>query len=524
MIYVFGPYELDIDRAELRAAGEPRSVERQVFALLAYLVEHRDRLVPKDELFDKLWEGRVVTESALSKCIKEARKAVDDDGRTQAVIKTVHGQGLRFVADVQVSSGREPVIRIDNRVDLAPEAEPTLPDRPSIAVLPFRQAPGTSDFASMADGIPHELISELARLRWLFVVARGSSFRLRGEGVDPREVGRLLNVRYCLGGAIEVSDSRLVVTAELSDTQAGNVIWAERYEGDIGDLHLMREEIRTSILTTLEVQIPQHEASRARRTAPDELGAWSAYHLGLQRIYRFNRSDNSAAAELFSHALALDPGFARAHAGLSFVHFQTAFLRHTDDVDGAMNLARESAQLGIDLDPLDPFVNFTMGRTFLLQGDHDRALSWLDRATTLSPNYAQGIYTQAWIETLAGRPDAGMTHVDLAMRLSPLDPLYYAMLTARSLSHIARGEDAEAAEWSERAACSPGAHTLISMVAAAAHTLAGDPIRAKHWKDDVQVRHPALSRSDFFRACPMRLPEMAKRMDSALRSVGFAKG
>ena len=230
-------------------------------------------------------------------------------------------------------------------------------------------------------------------------------------------------------------------------------------------MHAVRADIRSRILATLEVRIPLHEAELARLKVTEHLDAWSAYHLGLQHMYRFNRGDNTNAARLFSLAIARDPGFARAHAGLSFVHFQTAFMRHTDDLRGEFELARRCAERGLELDALDPFVNFTMGRTFWLEGDLESGLAWLERATSISPNYAQGIYARAWTETLAGRSREGREHVDLAMRLSPLDPLYYGMLGTRAFAHMAQGEDTDAAAWAERAAHSPGAHVLIAMIA-----------------------------------------------------------
>ena len=524
MIYSFGSMELDLAKVELRDNGEPRSIEPQVFALIAYLAEHRDRMVSRDELFEKLWEGRVVSDSALSSRIKSARRALGDDGRSQAIIKTVHGQGLRFVAEVRVqpaaaiviptASGRDPETK-------APELVPDVTPRPSIAVLPFRSIGAPEEWSAIADGLPHDLITELSRLRWLFVVARGSSFRLRGDDQDPREVGRLLGVRYCLSGAVEVSGNRLVITTELVDTGAGDVVWGERYTGDVQDVHAMRDEIRASILASLEIQIPLHEAGRARLLSPDNLDAWSAYHLGLQHIYGFNRRDNALAAKFFGRAIEQDPAFARAHAGLSFVHFQTAFLRQADDVAGTIRLARDYAQRGVDIDPLDPFVNFTMGRSFWLEGDLERSLAWLERATSLSPNYAQGIYAQAWTESLAGSALEGRGHADLAMRLSPLDPLYYGMLGTRAFTHMALGEDAEAAAWAERAARSPGAHVLIAMIAAAAHALNGDALRAQRWAANVRERSPQMGRDDFFRAFPMKPEPMRSRVAAALEKLGF---
>jgi tetratricopeptide (TPR) repeat protein len=286
-------------------------------------------------------------------------------------------------------------------------------------------------------------------------------------------------------------------------------------------VHRVREEIRSRILAALEVQIPAHEAALARLSVTEKLDAWSAYHLGLQHMYRFNRKDNAAAATLFAQSVARDPGFARAHGGLSFVHFQTAFMGYTDDVARDIEHARRHAERGLELDPLDPFVNFTMGRTFWLDGDLDTSLLWLERATSISPHYAQGIYARAWTETLAGSGLEGRKHVDLAMRLSPLDPLYYAMLGTRAFSHMMLGEDAEAAEWAERAACSPGAHVLIALIAAVAHSIAGDEGRAAHWAAKVRARNAALTGEDFFRAFPMKSEANRARVAEVLARFGL---
>lgn len=527
MIYRFGPFELDLDKIELRADGRPRPIEPQVFALLALLVEHRERLVSRDEIFEKVWDRRVVSDSALSSRVKSVRKALDDDGRSQRFVKTVHGQGFRFVAEVRMErdEGALPArIGTDlaaNGADPSPAAMTDPTARPSIAVLPFSVIGDAGAYAAIAEGLPHELITELARLRWLFVIARGSSFRLRAHELDAREVGRLLGVRYCLMGSVEVTGHRLAVTTELVDARGGDLVWGERYTGFVDDVHAVREEIRTKILTSLEIQIPLHEAAGARLADTANLDSWSAYHLGLQHIYRFNRADNVIAAELFARAVRQDPEFARAHAGLSFVHFQTAFMRQTDDIDGEITLARSHAQRGVDIDPLDPFVNFTMGRSFWLEADLERALAWLERAVSLSPNYAQGVYAHAWTETMAGNALSGRPNVDLAMRLSPLDPLYYAMLGTRGFTHMAEGEDIEAADWTERAARSPGAHVLIAMIAAAAQVLAGNNAGATAWADNVRARNPLLTRDDFFRSFPVQSDEFRSRLSAALEKLGF---
>jgi TolB-like protein len=517
MIYRFGPFELNTDKVELRSGGEVCSVEPQVFALLTLLVDNRDRLVSKDEIIEKVWDGRVVSEAAVASRIKSARKVLGDDGKSQQFIKTIHSQGFRFVADAKVS-------RVGGGEQVAGKVAEMSADhtfRPSIAVLPFRTIGATGPYAAIAEALPHELITELSRLRWLFVTARASSFRLRGSDADICEIGRLLDVRYCLSGTVEIAGTSLAVTVELIDTRNGGVVWAENFSGSVEDVHQIREDIRSQILAALEVQIPLHEAALARLTVTENLDAWSSYHLGLQHMYRFNRKDNAAATALFQQAITRDPNFARAHAGLSFVHFQTAFMHHSDDLAGEVALARRFALRGLELDPIDPFVNFTMGRTFWLEGDLESSLAWLERATLISPNYAQGIYARAWTESLAGRGLDGRRNVDLAMRLSPLDPLYYAMLATRAFAHMVMREDVAAADWAERAARSPGAHVLIAMIAVAAHALVDDEIRAASWAANVRSRNSALTRSDFFRAFPMMSEATRSRVSSALMRFRF---
>jgi TolB-like protein/DNA-binding winged helix-turn-helix (wHTH) protein len=516
MIYRFGLFELDLARCELRADGELRPVEPQVFALLALLVGNRERVVSTDEIVEKVWDGRVISDAAISSRIKSARQALGDDGTAQRFIKTIQRKGFRFVAEAKMA-----MAALADPPYVPPAIQADRLSRPSIAVLPFRRVGAAGPYAAIADALPHELITELARLHWLFVTARESSFRLRGADADASGIGRLLGVRYYLSGSVEIAGAGLAVTVELIDTRDGGIVWAEHFAGAIDDVHQLRGDIRSRILSALEIRIPLHEATLARLSVTENLDAWSAYHLGLQHMYRFNRADNAVASSLFRQSIAQDPGFARAHAGLSFVHFQTAFMHYSDDLAGEIALSRRLAIRGLELDPVDPFVNFAMGRSFWLDGDLDSSLVWLERATSISPNYAQGIYARAWTETLAGRCSEGRLHVDLSIRLSPLDPLYYAMLGTRALTHMMQCEDADAATWAERAARSPGAHVLIAMIATAAHALAGDAVRAAAWALDVRKRNPALTRDDFFRAFPMHSATTRARVSQALASLGF---
>lgn len=507
MLYRFDEFEFDTVKVELRANGTVRPVEPQVFALLAFLLENRERLVSRDEIIHTVWQGREVSDAAVSSRLKSVRQALGDDGRSQRLIKTLQGQGVRFVGSVECVAPGEAASAEDSR--------------PSIAVAPFRFVGTSERLEFLAEALPRELTVALARVRWLVVSSSESSARAWLETPAAGDAGRALGVRYCLTGSVEVSGSALTVIVELFDSSRGTLVWGDQFSGAVRDVHEFRAEIAAKTLAAIELHLPQHEADLARHTPTEHLDAWGAFHRALGHLYRFEPADNEVSATLFRHALTLDPHFARAQAGLSFTHFKKAFLAQTDDVARESDLARRHASLGLEIDALDPFVNFAMGRTFWLEGDLETALTWLDRAVSLSPSYAHGVYARSWTETLLGEVRTGRRHVDFAMRLSPFDPMTYGMLGTRALGHLIAEEDTEAARWVERAAHAPNAHALIGMIAVAAHAVAGDGARAADWAGNVLERAPRLRSADFFRAFPMKPAAARRRVLAALTSHGF---
>lgn len=515
MIYQFADFELDTDRVELREKGVVIAMERQVFALLRLLVENSGRTVTTDEIVENVWTGRAISNSAISSRVKSARKALGDDGRAQALIRTIHSVGFSFVADVTART----LVRFPSQVD-AISIEPGWDQRPRIAVVPFCVVGMAQPQYPIADALPHDLITELSRLHWLFVIARGSSFRFRGRDASLEEVRQKLNVQYCLAGTVEISGKIVFVSVELSDTRDNRIVWSERFRAEIAAIHEVRDHIVRAVIGAVEVRIPVNEARRASLKSPENLDAWSAYHLGLHHMYRFNKADNDAATHLFERAVAMEPGFARAYAGLSFTHFQSAFLRYTNDSQSAMRAQRAAFQC-LERDPLDPFGHFTMGRAHWLRGDLEASLPWLERANDLNPNYAQARYSRGWVEALLGHAEASQSDISAALVLSPLDPLVYGMLGVRALSYLVLSDAAQAVVWAEMAANSPGAHALIEMIAVTAHGLNGDDLKAKQWAQSVRSRAAHLNKEDFLRAFPIRDAHTQVRIKNVLNRLGF---
>ncbi|MDO9524379.1 MAG: winged helix-turn-helix domain-containing protein [Gemmobacter sp.] len=516
MAWTFGHFRLDPEQFQLTRDGAPVRLEPQVLSLIIHLVRNRHRMVPKDMLATAVWNGAAVSDASISSRIRSARQALDDDGTRQSVIQTVHGRGFRFVAPVS---------------DLRPESPKAKPNddttqsadlsRPSIAILPFRPLGAMPDLPILAEAIPHEIIQALSRIRWLAVIARGSSFRFRGPETDLDLVGTALGAGYVLSGLIEIRDGRIVVVIELADATRGEVIWGDRLTAPLAGVEDLRKRIVARVVAALDMQVPLHEARIAALDRSEQLDAWASYHLGLSQLYRFTPEANRKAHHFFEQAVARDPRFARAHAGLSFTSFLDAFLHLGPDDRAAVAAARRHAERGLELDPLDAFTHYTMGRSFWLTGDPDAAATWLNRAIDLNPNYAQGFYASAFTAMLTGNAPAVETGLETALNLSPLDPLLYGMHGVRALSLIQTGDTHAAARWADRAANTPGAHYLIAMIAVVANGLDGRHQQAARWRQDVRRRKPEASAAHFFAAFPMVDGGIRTRIGGELSRQGF---
>jgi TolB-like protein len=508
MRYRVGDYVLDLRKFELRKDEHVLSVEPQVLSLLFFLVENRDRLVSKDELIDVIWDGRAVSDSAISSRIKTARKLLGDDGEAQRLIRTVHCKGFRFVGEVSACE-TEPGFGSSDQEDT----------KPSLAVLPFSCDDPALTLLSV--GVPHDLIVALSRLRSLIVIARGSSFRFRGWSGDIGQVGATLGARYCITGVVHRAGSRVAVAVELIDAATNAVVWGELYEGNAETPHEVRASIIAQIVSALDLQISRREAERARLRSAEDLGAWSLYHLGLQHAFRFNRADNSQALRYFEQAATREPAFCRAHAGVSFARFQNAFMRYSDDVDEETRQARRAAEIAVELDDQDPTASLMMGRSMWLEGEIESSVPWLEQAISLSPSYAQAIYSRAWTHMILCQGEAGQQNARAAIRLSPIDPLRYAMLATDGFTSAMLGGETAGAELVDRAAREPRAHAMIAVMAAICQVWAGNEQGASYWTKEIRTRGPHLTGDIFLASFPFKEGRVRRRVTDALAAVGL---
>ena len=372
--------------------------------------------------------------------------------------------------------------------------------RASIAVMPFvDRSAASAARGGAADALAHDVITRLAKLRNLFVIAQGTVFALHDRRIGPEEAGRMLNVDYVASGSVQRQGKRLTVTVELTETRSARIVWAEIFNQKLDDAFLVLDEIGNKIVASIDNEIETVERNRAILRPPNSLDAWEAHHRGLWHMYRFNKSDNERAQNFFATAIRLDPTFARAYAGLSFTHFQNAF-QGWSKREPAVDKAFEAAGQSLMADDRDPAAHWAMGRAFWLRGQHDQSVIELEQSIDLSPNFALGHYTLAFVHSQAGDPRAAIASADHSRHLSPFDPLLFGMLGARAMALVRLGQFEEAAEWGIKAAARPNAHAHILGIAAFSLATAGRLDEGRAYLASIRKTIPRYGIGEFLAA------------------------
>ncbi|HUQ00990.1 MAG TPA: BTAD domain-containing putative transcriptional regulator [Kofleriaceae bacterium] len=406
--------------------------------------------------------------------------------------------------------------------------------RAAVAVMPFvdrigdRTGDRTGDRAGgdsgrrIADGVTEDIIMQLAKLRGMFVIARGSVFALSDRAIGPQEAGRLLGVDYVTSGSVRGAGAggALTISVELADAHDGHVVWTDEVVGAAGETFGALDTVVGRIVAAIAEEIETAEVQRAVLKAPSSLDAWEAYHRGLWHMYKFNGPDNRDAEQYFRASIRLDPMFARAHAGLAFTHFQNAFLGLTPDRAREIDLSYEAATHSLSADDADPAAHWAMGRALWLRGAQGDAIDELKRSVELSPSFALGHYTLGFVEGQSGDPAAAIAATNFSRRLSPFDPLQFAMLATRAYAHLRLDQRAEAADWAVRATARPNAHAHILAIAAQCLALAGRIDEARRFVARIRERLPRYDVEEFLRS--FRFDKDAERLfRSAARSIDF---
>ena len=525
MRFVFGDHVLDPDRRELTRGSEVISIGPQVFDLLVHLVQSRERVVSRDALLHAVWGGRIVSESTLASHINAVRKAIGDNGEEQRLIRTIARKGFRFVGDVrEAQSSDGPGF---------PKAEPaasddavalplTLPDRPSLAALPFVNLSGDPEQEYFADGVVEDIIAAMSRIRWLFVIARNSSFTYKGRAVDVTQVGRELGVRYVLEGSVRKAANRVRITGQLIDATTGTHLWAERFEGTLDDIFELQDQLAASVVGAIAPQLERAEIARAKRKPTESLDAYDYYLRAMAYLHQGTREAIDEALPLFLKAMELDPDFASAYGMAAWCHFWRKINgwmtdRAQETAEGA-RLARRAIELGKD----DAVALTRSGHALAhLAGDLDGGIALLDRALVLNPNLAAAWFLGGFLRAERGEPDDAIEHFTRAMRFSPQDPEMFRMQAGMALAHLFAGRFDAASSWAEKALRNLPSFLIAVCIIAASHALAGRMDEARKAMRHLRQLDPALRISNLKDWLAIHKPENLATFADGLRRAGL---
>lgn len=510
--YVFGPFRLSDDGTLLVARGAAVTVAPKVLQTLLVLVQRAGQVVTKDDLIKAVWPHTIVEDIGLTRNISVLRQTLGDDG--QRFIATVPRVGYRFAAVVEH-------VQVGACLEIAPaqnspssvEQLNSMPGRmkPSIAVLPFQNMSGDSEQDYFTDGMVEDIITGLSRIKWLFVIARNSTFVYKRQTIDVKEVGRQLGVRYVLEGSVRKLGPRIRITAQLIDATNATHVWAERYDRALDDIFALQDEIASSVAGAIAPQLEAAEIGRARAKPTESLDAYDTYLLGcsrVQAVFGNRREAIHEALNLFYRSIELDPEYAAAYGMAAFcLVLRKDFgwdTGHASECAELERLAREGARLAGE----DAVALYTSGHALTrIPGQLDAGTGLIARALELDPNLAAAWLLSGYARLLRGEADLAIEHFQQAMRLSPRDPLSFAMHQGIAAAHFLAARYDTAARWAEKSLQVQPNYAQALRMAAASHASAGRPTEAALFIARVCELDPQLRLANLARAVPLSPPE-----------------
>jgi TolB-like protein len=514
VVLAFGDHRLDLERRELRRGAEIVNVEPKVFDLLRYLVQHRDRVVSKDDLLEGVWGGRIVSDSALTTRINAARRALGDDGVAQRLIRTFTRKGVRFIGEVT---------ELPDRVaPVAPDLSGATAERPSIAILPFHNMTGDPEQEYFVDGMVEEITTAIARFPWLIVIARNSSFTFKGRPVDAKQVGRELAVPYVLEGSLRKAGDRVRIAVQLINSTTGAQIWGGRFDGTLDDIFELQDRVASGVVGAIEPRLRRAEIERTGRKPTASLDAYDLYLRAQAQAYKRTRESLAESIRLSHLALEIDAAYGPAMARIALSRGMQQ-LRHWipptgPEVEEGILMARQAIMAAGD----DPWVLDFAGLALAqLAGDNAAALSALDRAIVLNPSFALAFGHRALVLAYLNRPDEAIASAHQAMRLSPLDPGMFAFCQALALAHLAAGCYEAGLPWVEEALRENGGMAALRLKLSLCGHL-GRPIEARASLRRVQELHIEPTVAGVLRGLPKGIAsEIVACLADGLRKAGL---
>ena len=526
--FEFADLALDARQRAVFRGLQRIALPKLTFDLLLALLEAAPVVLSHDELAERVWRGRLVTPETLNQRVLLLRRALGDDAGSPRYLRVVRGQGYQMVPPVRVrrapavwlpspDAQAEGIAGLEDGIDLS------LPDQPSIVVLPF-DSDDDPEHRDIARGLAHDVLTRIARTRAFFVIARGSAFRFAPGDHDLRDVSRKLGVRYVVQGDVRITGSGIRINVALADAVEGRELWADNFHRRREQVFEAQEEITDLVVGAISAEVEIAERQRSLLETPASLGAWSAYHRGCWHMYRFTPQDYEQAERFFELSAKLDPNSSRAFSGLSFVHWQRAFFDLSPDRAGEIRRAFELALQSYAINPHEPLAHWALGRAHLLRGEMQEAIVELGAATALNPSFAVGQYTLGFALMQAGDTVRSVEMADKARRLSPYDPMGFAMLGVRGFSLAMDGRYDEAAEILALAVRRPNAHYHLVAMAAVCNALAGREADARHNLGRVLEARPGYDEGEFLRAFQFRQPAHTQLIGDAFRRLGRYRG
>jgi adenylate cyclase len=417
--YLFEEYAFDTDRRELHRGSEVVSIAPQVFDLIEYLIHNKERVVSKDDLINAIWNGRSVSDAALTTRLNAARTAIGDSGEEQRLIRTLPRKGFRFVGAVREAQKPAGATATDDRVE-APKATVAPSEKPSIAVLPFTNLSSDPEQEFFADGIAEDVLTTLSKIQELTVIARYSSFVFKGQTRDIREIGRILGARYVLEGSVRKAGNRVRLTAQLIDSQDGSHLWADLYDGGVDDVFDFQDRLTQEIVSALEVRLTLGEQARVWRKRSGSPLVYEHFLRGRGLYINFAKHTHAQARDQFERALEINPAFTPALSMLGQTLTDQARFGWEKDRAATYEAALNCATRGLAADPGCGHAQLLIGYVRTFQRRHDEAVAAGEKSIALSPSSSDAYHMAGMYHGYAGNFRQAVLYEEQAQRLSPI--------------------------------------------------------------------------------------------------------